>query len=134
MEISTPSSRSFLTRLLSSPSLLGDLTLTSSNPLRDMQAHQRQFLLTLHVSFPNELLPALDLLDRGLVIRFEVAESSPTKTNVDQSDVESMEPNLDATSRGPLAVYYVQSAQTRPRSRSGPSRRFLDPTPTHYEV
>ncbi|GME27842.1 hypothetical protein GTA08_BOTSDO00778 [Neofusicoccum parvum] len=43
-----------------------------ANPLRALQGKDRNVFLTLHVLFPNELLPALDLLDRGLVTRFLV--------------------------------------------------------------
>ncbi|KAH7046641.1 hypothetical protein B0J12DRAFT_134030 [Macrophomina phaseolina] len=48
---------------------------SSANPLRALQGKDRNALLTLHVLFPNELLPALDLLDRGLVTRFRVADN-----------------------------------------------------------
>lgn len=44
----------------------------AANPLRALQGNDRNVFLTLHVLFPNELLPALDLLDRGLVTRFVV--------------------------------------------------------------
>lgn len=37
------------------------------NPLRDVPAEKAALLSTLHVIFPSLLLPALDLLDRGLV-------------------------------------------------------------------
>ncbi|KAH6969875.1 hypothetical protein DER45DRAFT_67882 [Fusarium avenaceum] len=39
------------------------------SPLQAIPTSQRPLLLTLHVLFPNLLLPALDLLDRGLVTR-----------------------------------------------------------------
>ena len=35
----------------------------------------RNILITLHALFPHELLPALDLLDRRLVTRFQVSDS-----------------------------------------------------------
>ncbi|KAG6360567.1 hypothetical protein INS49_011629 [Diaporthe citri] len=40
-----------------------------TNPLRLIEASHRPLFTTLHVLFPSLLLPALDLLDRGLVAR-----------------------------------------------------------------
>lgn len=40
-----------------------------ANPLRLIDARHRPLFTTLHVLFPSLLLPALDLLDRGLVAR-----------------------------------------------------------------
>lgn len=40
-----------------------------ANPLRLLDARHRPLFTTLHVLFPSLLLPALDLLDRGLVTR-----------------------------------------------------------------
>lgn len=51
---------------------------TSANPLRGLQGNDRNVFLTLHVLFPNELLPALDLLDRRLVTRFIVGDGAQT--------------------------------------------------------
>lgn len=53
---------------------------TSANPLRGLQGNDRNVFLTLHVLFPNELLPALDLLDRRLVTRFIVGDGAQTAT------------------------------------------------------
>ncbi|KAF2280421.1 uncharacterized protein EI97DRAFT_430148 [Westerdykella ornata] len=44
-----------------------------SNPLLSADEALRKRLLTLHVLFPNEVLPALELLDRGLVTRLVVS-------------------------------------------------------------
>lgn len=67
-----PSNRTFVTSLISSlPS-----ESASQNPLKDLSPPHRNVLLTLHVLFPNELLPALDLLDRGLVTRLRITELS----------------------------------------------------------
>ena len=70
-----PTSRGFVTQLLNS---LRTLPRTSAhatnaattNPLVDASEPVKKQLLALHVLFPNELLPALDLLDRRLVTRF----------------------------------------------------------------
>ncbi|KAL5373801.1 hypothetical protein DPSP01_012418 [Paraphaeosphaeria sporulosa] len=42
----------------------------STNMLEGAGGEVKKLLLALHVAFPNELLPALDLLDRSLVTRF----------------------------------------------------------------
>ncbi|KAF7558614.1 hypothetical protein G7046_g5537 [Stylonectria norvegica] len=68
-----PSHRQLLTSLISSLSSLPPPTSPTSaaasttSPLQSISSSQRHLLLTLHVLFPNLLLPALDLLDRGLV-------------------------------------------------------------------
>ncbi|PVI01992.1 hypothetical protein DM02DRAFT_613302 [Periconia macrospinosa] len=74
--------REFVTKLLSSlnttlPRHAADVTATTaaaaaSNPLSHASESVQKQLMTLHVLFPNELLPALDLLDRRLVTRFHV--------------------------------------------------------------
>ena len=61
----------------------------------------RSALLTLHMLFPHELLPALDLLDRCLVTRLFL----PTKPS------SSTEPNLE--------VFYVQSASATQEANTG---------------
>lgn len=73
-------------------------------------------LLTLHILYPHELLPALDLLDRKLVTKFICARSD--------------------ASRPPLELFYVQSASAvTEHSRARSRYRRPDPaTKTHYEV
>lgn len=71
--MSLPTPRDLLTSLiktLSAPSPQNP----SSNPLRDAPPEKAALLSTLHVLFPSLLLPALDLLDRGLVTRVLRAE------------------------------------------------------------
>lgn len=48
----------------------------STNPLSAVDATTKKQLLSLQVLFPNEFLPALDLLDRGLVTRFRIGNVS----------------------------------------------------------
>ncbi|KAF1990610.1 hypothetical protein K402DRAFT_389536 [Aulographum hederae CBS 113979] len=68
-----PTSRTFVAELISSVPASNPLSsLSSTNPLKDLTVKARNTLLTLHVLFPNEFLPALDLLDRGLVVKFVV--------------------------------------------------------------
>lgn len=77
----------FLNRLLTQLSNIQPQTSTGddqSPPLARIPASQQQpglkpLILTLHCLFPNELLPALDILDRGLVKRLATA-GSPTSS------------------------------------------------------
>ncbi|KAM5380395.1 hypothetical protein ACJZ2D_003497 [Fusarium nematophilum] len=88
-----PSHRQLLTTLITSisnvapspegsiespPSQLPPLAQPSTTPLQSISPSQRPLLLTLHVLFPNLLLPALDLLDRGLVARLRRTPSAST--------------------------------------------------------
>ena len=62
----------------------------------------KPLFLTLHVLFPNELLPALDLLDRKLVTRLHLIPQNPSPSN--------------HKSAPPTSVYYVRTSQ---QARSG---------------
>jgi len=65
------------------------------NPLHNAP-ESKDYLLSLHVLLPNELLPALDLLDRGLVTRMYVqSEEHASQPNATQS------PN-EVTARTPV--------------------------------
>lgn len=114
-------------------------------------------LLTLHILFPNELLPALDLLDRNLITKFIVQDLDPLTTASSAQDVSEtteIEPERHSppppTSPSPaeprqqpqtpppipaknlMSLYYVTSSQTplfNPR-HGAPENQ---PTP-HYEV
>ncbi|KAF2097394.1 hypothetical protein NA57DRAFT_77651 [Rhizodiscina lignyota] len=136
MGTSLPSPRLFLSKLIASiPSRQADSSsLSSSNPLKDLEAEDRQLLLTLHVIFPNELLPALDLLDGRLVTRFRVERGAATAARSDSSEGRSLEEGLKHSLVQSATVYYVQSAQQRSSSYSRSSNRTYDPTPTSYEV
>ncbi|KAH7134809.1 hypothetical protein B0J13DRAFT_91312 [Dactylonectria estremocensis] len=78
---SLPSHRQFLTSIINSISAIAPPALDTnaasspahSSPLQVLAQSQRPLLLTLHVLFPNLLLQALDLLDRGLVARLRRA-------------------------------------------------------------
>lgn len=48
----------------------------SANPLRDASPEVRNLFLTLYALYEKELLPALDLLDRGLVTRLKVSNAN----------------------------------------------------------
>ncbi|KAL9122821.1 MAG: hypothetical protein Q9187_000631 [Circinaria calcarea] len=67
----------------------------------------RNLFLTLHCLFPNELLPALDLLDRSLVTRLLIEPARHAGMSNDPGgEIERDSP-----------VYYVRSAQTTRSSR-----------------
>lgn len=58
---------------------------TTDNPLRLIPQAQRPLLATLHVLFPSLLLPALDLLDRGLVARLRLVAAPSGARGGDRS-------------------------------------------------
>src|SRR5689334_5617435 len=80
MDTSTtlPTSRPFLTSLidnLTTDQQTNSATNLTQNCLKNAPPHLKSILLTLHVLFPNELLPALDVLDRNLVTRLHLKNS-----------------------------------------------------------
>lgn len=133
--VNLPSPRSFLAQLVSSlPSAL-PAAAEPANPLTGLPSAGKALFLTLHVLFPNELLPALDLLDRRLVTRFVISAPQTSASNVAE------QPSIikpDSTN----TVYYVRSAQPQPwqRHRRSGSRTHgtgsgaAVATTPHYEV
>jgi hypothetical protein len=102
-----------LASLNSSPSA------ASTNPLATASSNQRSLFITLHCLFPTALLPALDLLDRGLVEKIEIAF---------------------AGARDSTSAYYVRSSRPstlarfdRHRHRSG-GEPGVDSGTSSYEV
>ena len=78
---SSSAARYVLTRLFASlPTRLADGAPATGNPLKNLGADERKLFMTLHVLYPNELLPALDLLDRALLTR--MCLSGTQKDNV----------------------------------------------------
>ncbi|TKA75721.1 hypothetical protein B0A49_03200 [Cryomyces minteri] len=99
MPTTPPSSRQFLTSLLSSFPSPGSSEF-SSNPLRDVGPQDKNVLLTLHVLFPNEFLPALDLLDRRLVSRLVVGDVDLNEHEHESEGEDTVrEPQTTTTSR-----------------------------------
>ncbi|KAH6867943.1 hypothetical protein BKA58DRAFT_386013 [Alternaria rosae] len=96
-----PSSRHFVTQLLDSlaaPPSIDKATIdkknADTNPLNNVPDATRKQLLSLQVLFPNEFVPALDLLDRRLVTRFRIcdeAELAAWATAAEQNDVVTVE-------------------------------------------
>lgn len=119
---SLPNPRQVLSSLLAQlqqGAVSGD---TSSNPLKDAPDEIRKILLTIHVIYPNELLPALDLLDRRLLTRFTI---KPWTTSAKEG------PASDVQAHRQPSLYIVRSAQ---QSRTPTTARSYDPIATHYEV
>lgn len=97
----------------------------TGNPLKDAPPSIQKGLLTLHVLFPNELLPALDLLDRGLVTRF-IPDQAPIAASGEGDD---MQRTCHATE-----VYHVQSAAQHHQQHSSSRYRSAAGGVTSYEV
>lgn len=85
--------------------------LQSSNPLREAPQHMQKVLLTLHVLFPNELLPALDVLDRNLVTRLKVYHDSKQQVFASSGDLPGSSPARYTK------VYMLRSGQIPHRLR-----------------
>jgi hypothetical protein len=108
----------FLTSILSQistaiPNPPQSATDSPPNPLSTLPLDARNLLLTLHVLYPTQFLPALDILDRNLLTRLLPPQES----------------TLHAPSFAPL--YLVRSSSTTTTSSS----RFHDAlAPTAYEV
>ena len=96
---------------------------TTGNPLKDAPSATQKVLLTLHALFPNELLPALDLLYRGLVTRFILTRAEGQSGNEGETE----------RGRKPTAVHHVQSAQQQ-HQHSSSRYRSAATTTTSYEV
>ena len=147
-----PSSRDFVTQLFTSlPSPPRSEAEAEARPLSDAPEWVKKQLLALQVLFPNEFLPALNLLDRRLVSRLRIGiEESGEPTTADNAialapDVQMQEQNntLNDTalpaisgdlsssrdSGGINTIHYVRSAQQR-SSRFGTSYD----NSTSYEV
>lgn len=119
--------------------------LIPSSPPGD-DSNWRQQLLTLHVIFPSLLLPALDLLDRGLVTRLIVANPTQATTShtshvPQDNEAEPVHGQLtdrdlvgqEATnySKDQICMYSVQSAaSTASRGR----RRHIPQASKSYAV
>ena len=85
-----PDPRTLLTTLVNALPPPQPTNATTSNPLATLPQTSKNLLLTLHVLFPHELLPALDLLDRHLVTRLQI------HTRASRNDV-SAAPGTKAT-------------------------------------
>lgn len=135
-----PSTRRLLTCLISTIATStrpeSDET-PASNPLASACPNTKSALLTLHTLFPNDFLPALDLLDSGLVTRFVLAPEPSTNAVEVDTKTDERRKSEDANSAPPkrqIAItYQVRSAQqqkSHPRSRTANTTTAT----TTYEV
>jgi hypothetical protein len=124
---SASSDRFFMTSLINSLAMqtldVPEKAKLSSNPLKYSLPATHKLLFTLHVLFPNEVLPALDVLDRQLVTRLQLKDApARTRTVVEAGG-----------SSGSSAIYLVRSAQQPSHSHSSNSR-YTNPLNSQYEV
>lgn len=105
-----------------------------SNPLRLIDPRHRPLFTTLHVLFPSLFLPALDLLDRGLVTRLltaggafqehhplahEQGDEGPRETYEEDGRCSQAPDPTGAPPAPTLSVYIVRSAQKPTRRPYG---------------
>lgn len=99
----------------------------SANPLRDASPEVRNLFLTLYALFEQELLPALDLLDRGLISRLKVPNANlrlllvrsaqqPNSRNPAYEHVNYYEVRLDAWSCSCPAFTFAAFQATKQRT------------------
>ncbi|KIW99494.1 uncharacterized protein Z518_11233 [Rhinocladiella mackenziei CBS 650.93] len=109
--------------------------------------HARSLFLTLHVLFPHELLPALDLLDRRLVTRLTTQNLPPRSpgrrgaardedADVDTAEkCEMLNKELKVESRSDMCeVYYIHSHPSKVTTLARYHARNANPGATFYEV
>jgi hypothetical protein len=98
-----PTSRLFVTQLLNSLPF-ETVSTTESNPLSAVPEAAKKQLLSLQVLFPNEFLPALDLLDRRLVTRLRIGDDQELlrQEAVGQETVQAGEDGEATPTNGPI--------------------------------
>lgn len=136
-----PNTRSFLTSLFGSfprdPEPHSPSTESPPNPLNSANNPAiKSLLLTLHVIFPNELLPALDLLDQRLVSRLIDSLCKLGDGHHVEGGGHHIAHVTDFSHSGRRAVYYVKSSQ-QPRSRFSSTSSYASEGPVsghYYEV
>ncbi|KAH4354056.1 hypothetical protein HBH98_014200 [Parastagonospora nodorum] len=115
--MSLPTSRRFITQLLDAlPSSAGTHD-AATNPLSSVPESAKKQLLSLQVLFPSEFLPALDLLDRRLVVRLKISDENGNPRNED-SAARNNSTTAPAHDYTPSSIYYVSSAQPRRHASS----------------
>ncbi|KXL50310.1 hypothetical protein M433DRAFT_2137 [Acidomyces richmondensis BFW] len=139
------SARNLIAALISSIPTPERKQASDENPLTSIPAAKNIFL-TLHVLFQNELLPALDLLDRGLVVRLRLAAppnagdtGGTVSLRLQEEQVASAERASNPTEAiesfpeaSPYA-YYVRSGQQQ-SSRTSSRFRNAAHEQTYHEV
>ncbi|KZL80322.1 ubiquitin carboxyl-terminal hydrolase family protein [Colletotrichum incanum] len=133
-----PTPRAVITNLINSltsaPLPLPSSTTTTAggagvaqNPLKSLPQFHRPLLVTLHVLFPSLVLPALDLLDRNLVIRVVPESASPSGGGREGNDPADPAPALHHHS--PEHAHHAASAA----DGQGSSPHFPYQTPPHLK-
>lgn len=121
------STRQLLTALVSTIATSTQHEEGNANPLSNASPNTKSALLTLHTVFPNDLLPALDLLDRGLVTRFTLASENP-EPPAQTEPQEGSSARRETVERKQTVAYYVRTAQ------KVSSRSRAPQATTSYEV
>lgn len=100
----------FITSLFDQLAAISSATVKSRPRPAQLPSEARTILLTLHVLFPHSLLDALDLLDRGLVIK--LLYKPPSALSSTTSAVASPHEHTarDDNERGPQSVHNPDSA------------------------
>jgi len=132
-----PTFRSLTTSIFDSLPITAPVSTPSpSNPLLTATDSTKSLFLTLHCLFPTELLPALDLLDRGLVSRLVYRPQPAVRPSGDRGSEAPVEAQPSSIVEGTfeaesIKTYYVRSAQpTRVTSRY----QNVPGSATSYEV
>ncbi|KAL6708359.1 hypothetical protein ACN47E_003283 [Coniothyrium glycines] len=117
-------SRGFITQLLTSLSSLAESSgnnASETSPLNNLPDATKKQLLSLQVFFPNEFVPALDLLDRRLVTRFYITDALPT--NPPSRPAKNPESATDHSPTAQLATAHTnpQTTDTAPGDVISPS-------------
>lgn len=106
--MSLPTTRNFITQLLDSLPSISNHTGENVNPLSAVPESAKNQLLSLQVLFPNEFLPALDLLDRRLVTRISVdnreGEDAALKAERDAGGMEQGRSAVDAAGQSEIVM------------------------------
>ncbi|KAH7411679.1 hypothetical protein DE146DRAFT_627728 [Phaeosphaeria sp. MPI-PUGE-AT-0046c] len=99
--MSLPTTRNFIAQLLESLPSVASSTGENVNPLSAAPESAKNQLLTLQVLFPNEFLPALDLLDHGLVTRMSINDGEGKELLEAVKDAGAGEEGRDVDAAGP---------------------------------
>jgi hypothetical protein len=83
----TSEDRTDLSSSVKAPAGSSVATARRTNPLTDAPRPVKEVLLTLHVLYPHSLLPALDLLDRGLITRLSIASADAATSSPKPADI-----------------------------------------------
>ena len=100
-------------------------TKRAANPLRRVPISHRHLLITLHVLLPGMVLPALDLLDRGLVTRLALDPALSWKADTKpEEEEEEGERNKIERGHGNLPTpALAEGSDTNPNTNRNKSRQ-----------